>query len=285
MEFLDPKENDVVVDGTLGLGGHAETILKRIGPRGRLIGIDRDERSLCMAKERLRPYLEQTHFVLGDFRDLDRILSDLGVTQVNGILLDFGISSFQLDDPQRGFSFQMEGPLDMRMDQSNPYSAFELVNSLPEEELAAILRDYGEERWHNRIARTIVRQRAMRPIATTGDLREVVLKAVPSRKGRGERIHPATRTFQAIRIAVNRELESIDIVLKKCVDLLAPGGRIAVIAFHSLEDRIVKQQFRALAQEGKVRLVVKKPLRPGEKECQENPRARSARLRIAERAV
>jgi 16S rRNA (cytosine1402-N4)-methyltransferase len=285
MEFLDPKENDVVVDATLGLGGHAEAILKRIGTRGRLIGIDRDERSLRMAKERLRPYLEQTHFVRGDFRDLDRILSDLGVTQVNGVLLDFGISSFQLDDPQRGFSFQMEGPLDMRMDQDNPLSAFELVNSLPEEELAAILRDYGEERWHNRIARTIVRQRSMRPIATTSDLREVVLKAVPSRKGRGERIHPATRTFQAIRIAVNRELESIDIVLKKCVDLLAPGGRIAVIAFHSLEDRIVKQQFRALAQEGKVRLVVKKPLRPGEKECQENPRARSARLRIAERAA
>lgn len=285
MEFLDPKENDVVVDATLGLGGHAEAILKRIGPRGRLIGIDRDEQSLRMAKERLRPYLEQTHFVRGDFRDLDRILSGLGVTQVNGILLDFGISSFQLDDPQRGFSFQMEGPLDMRMDQNNPFSAFELVNSLPEEELAAILRDYGEERWHNRIARTIVRQRSMRPIATTSDLREVVLKAVPSRKGRGERIHPATRTFQAIRIAVNRELESIDIVLKKCVDLLAPGGRIAVISFHSLEDRIVKQQFRALAQEGKVRLVVKKPLRPGEKECQENPRARSARLRIAERAA
>lgn len=285
MEFLDPKENDVVVDATLGLGGHAEAILKRIGTRGRLIGIDRDEQSLRMAKERLRPYLEQTHFVRGDFRDLDRILSGLGVTQVNGILLDFGISSFQLDDPQRGFSFQMEGPLDMRMDQNNPFSAFELVNSLPEEELAAILRDYGEERWHNRIARTIVRQRSMRPIATTSDLREVVLKAVPSRKGRGERIHPATRTFQAIRIAVNRELESIDIVLKKCVDLLAPGGRIAVISFHSLEDRIVKQQFRALAQEGKVRLVVKKPLRPGEKECQENPRARSARLRIAERAA
>lgn len=285
MEFLDPKENDVVVDGTLGLGGHAEAILKRIGPRGRLIGIDRDERSLRMAKERLQPYLEQTYFARGDFRDLDRILSDLGVTQVNGILLDFGISSFQLDDPQRGFSFQMEGPLDMRMDQNNPLSAFELVNSLPEEELAAILRDYGEERWHNRIARTIVRQRSMRPIATTSDLREVVLNAVPSRKGRGERIHPATRTFQAIRIAVNHELESIDIVLKKCVDLLAPGGRIAVIAFHSLEDRIVKQQFRALAQEGKVRLVVKKPLRPGEKECQENPRARSARLRIAERAA
>ena len=285
MEFLNPKENDVVVDGTLGLGGHAEVILKRIGPAGRLIGIDRDEMSLGMAKQRLRPYLEQTRFVHGDFRDLDRILSDLGITKVNGILLDFGISSFQLDDPQRGFSFQTEGPLDMRMDQNNPFSAFELVNSLSEKELAVILRDYGEERWHNRIARTIVRQRSARPIATTGDLREVVLKAVSSKKGKGERLHPATRTFQAIRIAVNRELESIDIVLKKCVDLLVPGGRIAVIAFHSLEDRIVKQQFRALAQEGKVKLVVKKPLRPGEKECQRNPRARSARLRIAERTA
>ncbi len=283
MEFLNPKQDDVVVDGTLGLGGHAEAILKRIGPRGRLIGIDRDERSLRMAKERLRPYVEQTHFVQGDFRDLDRILSALGITKVNGVILDLGVSSVQLDDPQRGFSFQTEGPLDMRMDQSNPVSAFELVNSLPEKELAVILRDYGEERWHNRIARTIVRQRAMHPIETTGDLREVVLKAVPSRKGKGERIHPATRTFQAIRIAVNRELENISIVLKKCIDLLAPGGRIAVIAFHSLEDRIVKQQFRDWAKDGKVKLIFKKPLRPSEKECQENPRARSARLRVAQR--
>ena len=285
MEFLNPKENDVMVDGTLGLGGHAEAILKRIGPRGRLVGIDKDQRSLDTAKERLRPYVEQTYFVQGDFRDLDTILSELGITKVNGILLDLGISSAHLGDPQRGFSFQAQGPLDMRMDQSNPVSAFELVNSLPEKELAVILRDYGEERWHNRIARTIVRQRAMRPIETTADLREVVLKAVPSPRGRGERIHPATRTFQAVRIAVNRELESIAVVLKKCVDLLAPGGRIAVIAFHSLEDRIVKQQFRDWARDGKVKLVVKKPLRPGEKECQENPRARSARLRIAERTV
>ena len=285
MEFLNPKENDVMVDGTLGLGGHAEAILKRIGPRGRLVGIDKDQRSLDTAKERLRPYVEQTYFVPGDFRDLDRILSELGITKVNGILLDLGISSAQLGDPQRGFSFQTQGPLDMRLDQNNPVSAFELVNSLPEEELAVILRDYGEERWHNRIARTIVRQRSMHPIETTSDLREVVLKAVPSRKGKGERIHPATRTFQAIRIAVNRELESIAIVLKKCVDLLAPGGRIAVIAFHSLEDRIVKQQFCDWARDGRVKLVVKKPLRPGEKECQENPRARSARLRIAERTA
>jgi len=285
MEFLDPKENDVMVDGTLGLGGHAEAILKRIGPRGRLVGIDKDRLSLRAAKERLRPYVEQAHFVQGDFRDLDRILSELGITKVNGIFLDLGISSVQLDDPQRGFSFQAQGPLDMRMDKNNPLSAFELVNSLPEKDLAVILRDYGEERWHNRIARTIVRQRSMRPIETTGDLREVVLKAVPSRKGRGEGIHPATRTFQAIRIAVNRELESIVIVLKKCVDLLAPGGHIAVIAFHSLEDRIVKQQFRDWAKDGKVKLVFKKPLRPGEKEYQENPRARSARLRIAERTA
>lgn len=285
MEFLDPKENDVIVDGTLGSGGHAEAILKRIGPRGRLVGIDKDPQSLRAARERLRPYVEQACFVREDFRDLDRILSELGIAKVNGILLDLGVSSFQLDDPQRGFSFQAEGPLDMRMDQNNPVSAFDLVNSLPENELAGILRDYGEERWHNRIARTIVRQRAMHPIETTSDLREVVLKAVPSRKGKGARIHPATRTFQAIRIAVNCELESIAIVLKKCVDLLAPGGRIAVIAFHSLEDRIVKQQFRVWAKDGKVKLVVKKPLRPGEKECQENPRARSARLRIAERTA
>lgn len=284
MEFLDPQENDVVVDCTIGLGGHAEAILKKIGPRGRLVGLDRDEQSLRMAGERLQPYLEQIHLVPGDFRDLDSILGGLKIFKVNGMLLDLGISSFQLDDPQRGFSFQTDGPLDMRMDQNNPFSAFELVNSLSEKEIASILRDYGEERWHNRIARYIVRQRSRSPIETTGDLRDLVLRAVPF-NGRGERIHPATRTFQAIRIAVNRELESLRIALDKCLDFLTPGGRVAVIAFHSLEDRIVKQQFRAFAENGRAKLVVKKPLRPGEKECRENPRARSARLRIAERTA
>lgn len=282
LEYLQPRENGVIVDCTMGLGGHARAILQEIGPQGRLIGIDRDAQSLKTARERLLPYLDQCHFVQGDFCDLDRVLGGLEIREVDGILFDLGISSFQLDDPRRGFSFQTDGPLDMRMDQNNPVSAFDVVNSFSEEEIAAILRDYGEERWHNRIARQIVRQRAVRPIATTQDLREIVLQAVPHRRGH-ERIHPATRTFQAIRIAVNRELESLQVALDKSLEFLKPQARIAVIAFHSLEDRIVKQKFREWAKTGRVELVVKKPLRPGEEECQENSRARIARLRIARR--
>ena len=282
LEYLQPRENDVIVDCTMGLGGHAGAILQRIGPHGRLIGIDRDAQSLTRVRERLMPYLDRCYLAQGDFRDMDRMLGEWGIREVDGILFDLGISSFQLDDPQRGFSFQTDGPLDMRMDQNNPVSAFDLINSLSEQELAAVLRDYGEERWHNRIARHIVRRRAAKPIATTTDLKDVVSEALPYRRGR-ERIHPATRTFQAIRIAVNRELESLEIALDKSLEFLKPQARIAVIAFHSLEDRIVKQKFRAWATAGLAELVVKKPLRPGEKECLENSRARSARLRIARR--
>lgn len=283
MALLDPKENDVMVDCTMGLGGHSEAILKKVGPCGRLIGIDRDEQALRLVRERLKSYREQAHFIQGDFRNLDSILGELKIAKVNGILLDLGISSFQLDDAQRGFSFQADGPLDMRMDQNNPVSAFDLVNSMSENELSLILRNYGEERWHNRIARQIIRQRGVHPIATTRDLKEIVLKAVPHKPYGGERIHPATRTFQAIRIAVNGELESLEMALDKYFDFLAPGGRIAVIAFHSLEDRIVKNKFRAFAKEGKIRLMVKKPLRPSDEECRENSRSRSAKLRAAER--
>ncbi|MBI5415183.1 MAG: 16S rRNA (cytosine(1402)-N(4))-methyltransferase RsmH [Candidatus Omnitrophica bacterium] len=284
LEYLRPRENDVIVDCTMGLGGHALAILQKIGPHGRLIGIDRDAQSLKMVRERLMPYLDQCHFVQGDFRDLDRTLGGLGIRDVDGILFDLGISSFQLDNPQRGFSFQTDGPLDMRMDQNNPVSAFDVVNSFSEQEIAAILRDYGEERWHHRIARQIVRQRAVRPVATTQELRDVVVQAMPYRRGH-ERIHPATRTFQAIRIAVNRELESLEAALDKSLEFLKPQARIAVLAFHSLEDRIVKQKFRTWAKAGLAELIVKKPLRPGEKECLENPRARSARLRIAVKRI
>lgn len=282
VEYLRPQAGGIFVDGTLGLGGHAEAVLKLIGPQGRLIGIDRDAESLRMARERLRPYLSQCDFVQEDFRDIDKVLEGLKVNKVDGILLDLGISSFQLDNPQRGFSFRADGPLDMRMDQNGRLSAFDLINSLSEKEISIILRNYGEERWHNRIARTIVTQRAQNVIETTQELSQIILRAIPYHQKKG-RIHAATRTFQAFRIAVNRELESLEIVMGKCIGLLKDKGRLVVISFHSLEDRIVKQKFRSLAKEGKINLITKKPLRPGEEESERNPRARSARIRVAER--
>ncbi len=282
MTWLNPQANSMIVDATLGLGGHAEAIIKKIAPQGRLVAIDRDARSLQMAKKRLSAYAQRCHFVQGDFKELDSILRELGITGVDGILLDLGLSSFQLEDARRGFSFQVEGPLDMRMDESYPLSAFDLVNSLSEGELSSILRNYGEERWHNRIARSIVRQRSEHPIETTKDLKEIILRAVPYRLGI-DKIHPATRTFQALRIAVNQELETLRIMLDKSIDVLKPGGRIGVIAFHSLEDRIVKHQFLAWAKSGRMKVMTKKPLRPTEGERQRNPRSRSARLRIVER--
>jgi 16S rRNA (cytosine1402-N4)-methyltransferase len=197
-------------------------------------------------------------------------------------LLDLGLSSFQLNDPKRGFGFRAEGPLDMRMNQDNPLSAFDLVNSLSEREISTILKDFGQERWHNRIARYIVAKRSEKPIETTAELSHVVLKAMP-RSSKRQKIHPATRTFQAFRIAVNRELEGLQEALDKCIGSLKIGGRIGVIAFHSLEDRIVKQTFRDMAKSGTVKLIFKKPLRPSDGEVQLNPRARSARFRVAER--
>lgn len=282
MSYLNPPSGGIFVDCTLGLGGHAQAVLQVLGPQGRLVGMDRDAQSLRLAQERLQPYRAQCDFVQEDFRNVDKVLGTLNIPKVDGILLDLGISSFQLDDPQRGFSFQTEGPLDMRMDQNGCISAFDLINSLSEKELSLILKDYGQERWHNRIARRIVSRRAGGAIETTSDLRDIVLGAMPRHQERGK-IHPATRTFQAFRIAVNRELESLDLALDKCVEFLAKGGRMGVIAFHSLEDRIVKHKFRAWAKAGKVQLVVKKPLRPTEEESRENSRARSARLRVVER--
>lgn len=284
LEYVRPAPGDVVVDCTLGLGGHARAILQRIGPEGRLIGIDRDACSLNAAKENLSAYQQQCDFVEGDYRDIDQILARLNTTRVDRIFFDLGISSFQLNDAQRGFGFQRDGALDMRMDQNSYISAYDLVNSLSEKEIAGILKNFGQERWYNAIARKIVVQRSQRPIETTQELAALVLKAIPYRRQR-TKIHPATRTFQAFRIAVNRELEALEAALDKCIDVLKPGGRIGVIAFHSLEDRIVKNKFRAFAKAQKVTWVVKKPLQPSEEEIRQNPRARSARLRIAERTL
>jgi len=282
IEYLAPKPGDVMVDCTIGLGGHAKAILDQIGSTGRLIGIDQDQRSIEIVRDTLGQYAQQCDFIHSDFRDMDEILVGLNVETVDGILLDLGISSFQLDDPQRGFTFKEEGPLDMRMDQRSQITAFDLINSLSEHELSAIIHDYGQDRWHRRIARNLIFHRAKKPIETTEELAQIVLKAIPRSKKR-QKIHPATRTFQAFRIAVNRELESLELILDKCVGHLNKGGRLTVIAFHSLEDRIVKQKFKGWGKEGLVQVLVKKPLRPDETEIKSNPRSRSARLRVIER--
>ncbi len=282
-EYLRLPVGGYCVDGTLGMGGHTRLLAQQVGPTGKIIAMDRDRQSLETTKKNLTDIEGRIHFVQDDFRNIDRILDALEIKNVDGILLDLGISSFQLDNEQRGFSIKANGPLDMRMDQESWLSAYDLINSLSEKELSLILKDYGEERWHNRIARRLVQERALRPIETTKDLSDIVLKSIPSGQ-KWQKIHPATRTFQAFRIAVNRELESLDIALGKIVPYLKPGGRICVISFHSLEDRIVKNRFRSFAQTGELSLVLKKPLTVSPEEEQVNPRSRSALLRVAERS-
>ena len=235
-----------------------------------------------MAQEKLKDLNGRYRLIQSDFRSIDQILEKEGIQKVDGMLFDLGISSYQLENPQRGFSLKLEGPLDMRMDKKSYISAYDLVNSLSEQEIASILRNFGQERWHNRIARYLVQQREKNPIESTKDLSDTVLKAIPHRY-KNQRIHPATRTFQAFRIAVNRELEALEMVMGKCIRYLKVGARLCVISFHSLEDKIVKEKFRYFAKEETLKLITKKPLRPTEHEIEENPRARSARLRVAEK--
>lgn len=282
LEALQLRSGDCVVDGTLGMGGHALEILKKIGPQGSFIGIDRDEESLSRAKNRLRDYQSQCRFLHEDFRNLDKALDQAGIGQVDAMLFDLGISSFQLENSERGFSLKNDGPLDMRMDKKSYISAYDLINSLSEKELSSILRNFGEERFHNRIAHHLVRERQRNPIESTRGLSEVVLRAVPSYY-QHQRIHPATRTFQAFRIAVNRELEALEIVLGKCLQFLKNNARLCVISFHSLEDRIVKNKFRDFSQRKELKIITKKPLCPQDEEMKINPRSRSAKLRVAER--
>lgn len=249
-----------------------------------LVGIDRDDEALTACRSRLAPFGQRVRLLKGDFVDVKPLLRSVGVHSVDGVLFDLGVSSPQLDDPRRGFSFQTDGPLDMRMDQAGSRTAAQLVNELPEAELADMIFEYGEERFSRRIARAIVQARALKVLATTQELVAVIKGAVPAAYRHG-RIHCATRTFQALRIAVNRELDVIAPAIRDAVDVLRPGGRLAVISFHSLEDRIVKHTLRALADEpqAQVRVLTKKPQVPSEAECRENPRARSAKLRVAER--
>ncbi len=273
------KSGAVVLDATVGFGGHAEVVLGAIGPEGRLVGIDRDQEALLFVRNRLKRFEGQMELIHGQFGDMGRLLSERNVEMLDAALFDLGVSSFQLDAPERGFSFSREGPLDMRMDQAEPVDAAQIVNRISTEDLIELLRTYGEERWAGRIARAIVRER---PFSTTTALAQTVRRAVPPGARHG-RIDAATRTFQAIRIAVNQELDLLPRGLEQAIGRLKPGGRIAVLAYHSLEDRIVKNLFRTRAQAGMLELVTRKPIRPSEQETARNPRARSARLRIAQR--
>jgi 16S rRNA (cytosine1402-N4)-methyltransferase len=292
VDALAPKSGRDYLDGTLGAGGHAEKILNASSPLGRLLGLDLDPEALAIAHQRLSTFWDRTVIRQASYRLAPTILKEIGWHQVHGILLDLGVSSMQIDQPERGFSFMDEGPLDMRFNQAQELSADELINSWSEEELANIIWKFGDERYSRRIARSIV---AARPIHTTQTLAAVVKEAVP---GYSSHIHPATRTFQAIRIATNNELETLSSALPGLVKSLYPGGRIAIISFHSLEDRIVKQFFRKESKDcicppelpecrcnhkALVKVLTKKPVRPAKKEIEENPRSRSARLRLAEK--
>jgi len=285
---LRPQSQGVYVDATLGEGGHAEALLRAAAPNGRLIGIDRDAEVLEIARQRLAPFGSRVDIVHGHAAALRSILDTLHVPQVDGILLDLGVSSYQLETAERGFSFTREGPLDMRMDRTTEQTAAMLVNTMGESELVNLIMRYGEEHWARRIARAILRARRRAPLQTTQDLAVVITQVIPPR-GRPLRIHPATRTFQALRIAVNQELSRLDESLNVAITCLRPGGRLCVIAYHSLEDRIVKRTFQANAtsQENnlpRVRLLTRKPVTCSIAERRVNPRSRSAKLRILERA-
>jgi 16S rRNA (cytosine1402-N4)-methyltransferase len=271
-----------IVDGTVGLGGHAEALLAH-ATESRLLGLDRDAETLAMARVRLAPFASRCVLRQADFRDIDREAREVGADPAHAVLLDLGFSSYQLERSGRGFTFQSDEPLDMRFDTRQSLTAAELLRRTPETEIERILRSYGEEPAARRIARRLVQARARAPIATTRQLAELVASAIPPHR-RSHRIHPATRTFQALRIAVNDELGSIEMALPKAAALLVPGGRFGVIAFHSLEDRIVKGAFRRFRAEG-WRVLTPKPVRPGTDEVHTNPRARSARLRVIERGT
>ncbi|HHV93908.1 MAG TPA: 16S rRNA (cytosine(1402)-N(4))-methyltransferase RsmH [Firmicutes bacterium] len=293
------RQDGIYVDATVGGGGHARLLLERAGPEARLIAIDQDPNALAAAKQTLGDKAAQVVFIHSNFLHIERIVTELQCEPVDGILFDLGVSSPQLDAAERGFSYRHDAPLDMRMDPSSPVTAADLLATLTEEELAKILLEYGEERWARRIARFIVEERRRSPIMTTGHLVDVIKAAIP-KGARSAGPHPARRTFQALRIAVNRELEVLERALVDAIKLLRPRGRIAVISFHSLEDRIVKQTFARLAagctcppelpvcicgKQAELRILTRKPIVPTEREIADNPRARSAKLRVAEKVL
>ena len=299
IEALDIKEDGIYVDGTVGGAGHSEQIAKRLKESGRLICIDRDSDAIEAAGKRLEPYKDRVNIVKSNYSDIKKIIKEQGITHVDGILLDLGVSSHQIDSPERGFSYMTDAPLDMRMDKDAPLDAKTVVNTYSEAELYRIIRDYGEDRFAKNIAKHICIEREKSPIETTGQLKETVSRAIPMKvqKTGG---NPAMRTFQAIRIEVNDELEGLKKALGDCMDVLSDGGRLAVITFHSLEDRIVKNEFRTAQNPctcppdfpvcvcGKVpkgKVMTNKPVTAGEEELKRNTRSHSAKLRVFERRI
>lgn len=297
IEGLHIKPQGIYVDGTLGGAGHSSAILEKLGPEGLLIGIDQDPAAIANAAEKLRDKTGQFRAVKSNFSQLKNVLTQLDIQSIDGALFDLGVSSYQLDTPERGFSYMHDAELDMRMGPDQPNSAKDLVNELPEQELAQIIRKYGEDRWAKRIAAFIVAERKKQPITTTGQLVDIIKAAVPA-GARREGPHPAKRTFQALRIAVNNELDILEQTIKDTVEALKPGGRVCVITFHSLEDRIIKETFKELAnpctcppafpvcacgRKPQIKIITNKPIEPSAEEVESNPRSRSAKLRIAEK--
>ena len=297
IDALQIRPDGIYVDGTLGGGGHSLEICRRLSAKGRLIGIDQDADALHAASDRLAEYSDRVTIVRSNFCDMKKVLREINLTFIDGVILDLGVSSYQLDTAGRGFTYREDAPLDMRMDQRQPQTARDIVNGYSEMELYRVIRDYGEEKFAKRIAAGIVRERQKKQLETTGELIQVIKAAVPAkaREGGG---HPAKRTFQAIRIELNRELDVLQDSLEEMIDLLNDGGRIAVITFHSLEDRIVKNIFRTCenpctcppgfpvcvcGKKSKGTVITKKPILPGQEELERNPRSKSAKLRIFEK--
>ena len=298
IDGLDIKPDGIYVDGTLGGGGHSYEILKRLSPKGRLIGIDQDGEALKAAGERLKEFENQITLVRSNYCEIDKVLKELNVEKVDGILLDIGVSSYQLDNLERGFSYKSDAPLDMRMDTRQELTAADVVNTYSENELFKIIKDYGEDKFAKNIAKHIVLARKEKPLETTKELSEVIKRAIPM-KVQAKGGHPAKKTFQAIRIEVNQELTVLKESIDKMIDLLKPNGRICIITFHSLEDRIVKTKFRenenpctcppnfpvcVCGKKSKGKVITRKPIIPGEEELEYNKRAKSSKLRVFERA-
>ena len=298
VDSLNIRPDGIYVDGTLGGGGHAYEVCRRLGEHGRLIGIDQDADAIAAATKRLEPFADKVTMVRSNYENIASVLHELGIEKVDGIYLDLGVSSYQLDTASRGFTYREDAPLDMRMDQRNTQTAADIVNTYSEMELYRIIRDYGEDRFAKNIAKHIVRQRQEKPYETTGELIETIKAAIPA-KIRATGGHPAKRTFQAIRIELNHELDVLNCSIDTMIDLLNPGGRLSIITFHSLEDRIVKKRFRdnenpcicppefpvcMCGRKSKGTVITRKPIVPGEEELEYNKRSKSSKLRVFERA-
>ena len=297
IEALDVRDGYTYIDCTAGGGGHSLEIAKKMGKNSRLICFDRDKNAIAAATERLKDYLDRVTFINDNFRSIDKVIKEYGITNLGGVLADLGCSSHQFDTPERGFSYMHDAPLDMRMDTDSPLSAYNVVNDYPEDELKRIIYEYGEERFAPRIASAICKKRMLSPIKTTYELTEIIKGAIPA-AARADGPHPSKRTFQAIRIEVNAELDAITPLINEAARAMLPGGRIAIISFHSLEDRIVKQAYKKLSSgctcpkdfpicicgnKPQIKEITKKPILPSEAELEVNPRSRSAKLRVAEK--